>query len=252
MTEPQRGAGEKRYRGQRGPNKIKKRSMPGVSIRLTEDVVAYFSRFENPTGEMRRVLAQHARGASPSETSSVPPVATGLSKPIVLHSADHTDAVRAMKVRLNPSTSEYLNSFPYPEKLIADILDWYASEYGGVIQEEQPLDDDAPILEYTAIQIAPHDMVAHEEGALSQIRSLLQRGNDRTKGYGSLKLAALAAVRSFGSGWLEKEVASPSYAKRIKLRNLVVDNLPAGYSNKSVAWARFQQYASEAHVSDRP
>jgi hypothetical protein len=48
----------KRYRGQRGPNKIKKDRMPTIAIRLPQDVIDYYGR---STVRMRDVLVDHVR-----------------------------------------------------------------------------------------------------------------------------------------------------------------------------------------------
>jgi uncharacterized protein (DUF4415 family) len=45
----------KRYRGQRGPNKVKKERMKLVAIRLPQDVVDYY---KNYTPAMRAALIQ--------------------------------------------------------------------------------------------------------------------------------------------------------------------------------------------------
>ena len=46
----------KRYRGQRGPNKVKKDSMVGVSIRLPAEVVDFY---RGSSTAMRAALVKH-------------------------------------------------------------------------------------------------------------------------------------------------------------------------------------------------
>ena len=48
----------KRYRGQRGPNKVKKTAMTLISVRLPKEVVDYF---EGSTIRMREALIDHVR-----------------------------------------------------------------------------------------------------------------------------------------------------------------------------------------------
>lgn len=48
----------KRYRGQRGPNKVKKTAMTLISVRLPKEVVEYF---EGSTIRMRETLVDHVR-----------------------------------------------------------------------------------------------------------------------------------------------------------------------------------------------
>jgi hypothetical protein len=49
----------KRYRGQRGPNKVKKPTMAHVTLRMPQDVADWFRQFSEPTVEMRKVLLAH-------------------------------------------------------------------------------------------------------------------------------------------------------------------------------------------------
>lgn len=48
----------KRYRGQRGPNKVQKPRMPTIAIRLPQDIIDYYDR---STVRMRDVLVDHVR-----------------------------------------------------------------------------------------------------------------------------------------------------------------------------------------------
>ena len=55
----------KRYRGQRGPNKVKKDRMPTIAIRLPQDVIDYYER---STVRMRQVLLDYMRNSRGLDT----------------------------------------------------------------------------------------------------------------------------------------------------------------------------------------
>lgn len=50
----------KRYRGQRGPNKVKKESMKLVGVRLPQHV---WDHYGNSTVRLREILVAHMEGA---------------------------------------------------------------------------------------------------------------------------------------------------------------------------------------------
>lgn len=237
----------KRYRGQRGPNKVKKPTMPLVGVRLPSHVLEHFSGFENATGQIRRVLVEHVAGIPAYKMDqSTDPIELEI-EPLTPNNSGSNCSTEDFAVSLSGNVSTYYAKFPSPAKMMEEILQWYAVQYGGVIVEDDNnlSAQDAPIIDIDYMQVAPHEIVLRHEDAYSKLRHILLRGNERLEGYGSLRHAAISAVRDFGTNWLETEVSSPGYPIRMKLRDLVFNNLPSGYSNKSVAWGRFQKYARE-------
>ena len=53
----------KRYRGQRGPNKIKRPTLVHVSMRLPQDVVDHFAGAASLSEEVRKVLTAYVEAA---------------------------------------------------------------------------------------------------------------------------------------------------------------------------------------------
>ncbi len=80
-----------------------------------------------------------------------------------------------------------------------------------------------------------------------EIARLLASSHTGYQGYGSLKVAAKLAVHTYGDGWIEASNGSnPAFAIAQKLRSIVIDTAPTGYSNKDMIWKRFKEAAKKS------
>jgi len=62
--------------------------------------------------------------------------------------------------------------------------------------------------------------------------------------HGQLNYSAEIAASLYGCEWAYKNPKSLESIKlKLRLRDLVLSNTPAGHSNKDVVWQRFRQYA---------
>jgi len=237
----------KRYRGQRGPNKVKKPTMSLVAVRLPNDIVEHFSHFSNATGQIRRVLVEHV--ASTTSNENYPSTNTNGAEiePVSQVFVDDDNPRGDFVVSLSENAYSYFTKFPNPVRIMEQILQGYAVQYGGKDIEGGDVmgDQDVSIIEIDYFKLASQENAAQREDGYSQIERVILRSNDPLETYGSLRKAAVLAVEHFGTNWLASEASSSGFPTRRKLRELVFNALPKGYSNKSVAWARFQKYARE-------